>query len=60
MLVVLRRSESFSGQMKGEPICFSHANDTGIPALQGWCHTLIVSSRERATRSFLTHLKTFC
>jgi hypothetical protein len=56
-----RLSELFSGQVKGdgEPTCFSHVNDTGIPALQKWCHTLTGSSRERAARSFLTHLKTF-
>lgn len=33
--------------------------DTSIPALQDWCHKLTVSSRERAARNFLAHLKTF-
>ncbi|KAF8076309.1 hypothetical protein FPV67DRAFT_1664591 [Lyophyllum atratum] len=43
----------------GEPTCFSNAEDTGIPELQQWCHQLTVSSRERAARNFLAHLKTF-
>ncbi|RDB22483.1 Nuclear GTPase SLIP-GC [Hypsizygus marmoreus] len=49
------------GQIKGdgEPTCFSNARDTGIPDLQKWCHQLTVSSRERAARNFLAHLKTF-
>ncbi|KAG6820103.1 hypothetical protein H0H93_005415 [Arthromyces matolae] len=49
------------GQVKGdgEPTCFSNAKDTGIPALQQWCHQLTVSSRERSARNFLAHLKTF-
>lgn len=49
------------GQVKGdgETACFSNAKDTGIPALQKWCHQLTVSSRERAARNFLAHIKTF-
>ena len=49
------------GQVKGDgdPSCFSKVEDTGIPALQEWCHHLTVSSRERAARNFLMHLKTF-
>ncbi|THH33781.1 hypothetical protein EUX98_g424 [Antrodiella citrinella] len=49
------------GQVKGdgEPACFSNIEDTGVPELQKWCHSLTVSSRERAARNFLTHLKTF-
>ncbi|KAI0079668.1 hypothetical protein K474DRAFT_1683062 [Panus rudis PR-1116 ss-1] len=49
------------GQVKGDgdPTCFTEVKDTGIPALQEWCHTLTISSRERAARNFLTHLKTF-
>lgn len=43
----------------GDPTCFTNIVDTGIPELQKWCHSLTVSSRERATRAFLTHLKTF-
>lgn len=43
----------------GESSCFTKVDDTGIPALQQWCHSLTVSSRERAARNFLTHLKTF-
>lgn len=49
------------GQVKGDgdPTCFSKVEDTGIPDLQKWCHRLTVSSRERAARNFLVHLKTF-
>ncbi|KAI0049607.1 hypothetical protein FA95DRAFT_1556704 [Auriscalpium vulgare] len=49
------------GQVRGdgEPTCFSNVKDTGIPALQEWCHTLTISSRERAARNFHEHLKTF-
>lgn len=49
------------GQVKGDgdPSCFAKPDDTGIPALQEWCHHLTVASRERAARNFLTHLKTF-
>lgn len=43
----------------GEPSCFSNVKDTGIPDLQQWCHQLTISSRERAARNFLAHLKTF-
>ncbi|KAL6302427.1 hypothetical protein BKA93DRAFT_737025 [Sparassis latifolia] len=43
----------------GEPTCFSKLDDTGIPELQEWCHQLTVSSRERAARNFLAHLRTF-
>ena len=49
------------GQVKGDgdPTCFTKADNTGIPELQKWCHHLTVSSRERAARNFLAHLKTF-
>lgn len=55
------RQTALLGQINGdgEPACFSNVKDTGIPALQQWCHKLTVSSRERAARNFLTHLKTF-
>lgn len=43
----------------GEASCFSNVEDTSIPALQQWCHQLTISSRERAARNFLSHLKTF-
>ncbi|KDQ65115.1 hypothetical protein JAAARDRAFT_188367 [Jaapia argillacea MUCL 33604] len=43
----------------GDPTCFSSVEHTGVPELQKWCQTLTVSSRERAARSFLNHLKTF-
>ncbi|KAI0721894.1 Dynamin family-domain-containing protein [Cerioporus squamosus] len=49
------------GQVKGDgdPTCFTKVDDTGIPALQEWCHHLTISSRSRAARNFLTHLNTF-
>jgi hypothetical protein len=52
---------SISRQVKGdgEASCFSNLEDTSVPALQEWCHQLTVSSRERAARNFLSHLKTF-
>ncbi|KAJ8086531.1 hypothetical protein PM082_005354 [Marasmius tenuissimus] len=43
----------------GEPTCFSRAEDTGIPDLQKWCHTLTSTSRGRTARVFLHQLKTF-
>ncbi|KII94798.1 hypothetical protein PLICRDRAFT_86263 [Plicaturopsis crispa FD-325 SS-3] len=43
----------------GDPTCFSNVEDTGIPALQQWCHQLTIASRERSARNFLSHLKTF-
>lgn len=43
----------------GEASCFSDIVDTSIPALQEYCHTLTVSSRERTARNFFAHLKTF-
>ncbi|KAK0468295.1 uncharacterized protein EV420DRAFT_1473993 [Desarmillaria tabescens] len=43
----------------GGPTCFSNVDDTGIPALQKWCHALTLSSRERSARNFLAHLQTF-
>jgi hypothetical protein len=50
-----------AGQVRGdgEPSCFSNIKDTGIPDLQRWCHQLTISSRERAAKNFLTHIKTF-
>ena len=49
------------GQVKGDgdPSCFSNITDTGIPDLQQWCHKLTISSRERAARTFMMHLKAF-
>jgi hypothetical protein len=50
-----------AGQVKGdgEPTVFEDKQETGIPALQSWCHTLTDSSRLRAARNFIKHLKTF-
>ncbi|OAX43900.1 hypothetical protein K503DRAFT_846915 [Rhizopogon vinicolor AM-OR11-026] len=49
------------GQVKGDgdPSCFSNPEDTGIPALQKWCHQLTISGRSRAAKQFHTHLKMF-
>lgn len=51
----------FAGQVKGDggSSCFSNVEHTGVPALQQWCHQLTVASRERAARTFLTHVKAF-
>ena len=43
----------------GDAGCFTSKTDTGIPALQSWCHELTVASRERAARVFLKRLSTF-
>lgn len=43
----------------GDPSCFDNVEDTGIPALQDWCHKLTLSSRETATQRFFEHLRTF-
>lgn len=43
----------------GEDTCFLNIEDTGIPALQQWCHRLTVASRERVARPFLTRLSAF-
>lgn len=43
----------------GEPTCFSKVDDTGIPSLQQWCHTLTLASRQRGARQFSKQLKHF-
>ncbi|KAL1709238.1 hypothetical protein EV121DRAFT_276622 [Schizophyllum commune] len=43
----------------GDPSCFDNVDDTGIPALQEWCHKLTLSSRETSAQRFLEHLRTF-
>ncbi|KAG9084570.1 hypothetical protein FS749_005121 [Ceratobasidium sp. UAMH 11750] len=43
----------------GGPSCFINVEDTGVPALQKWCHELTVSARERSARSLLNNLATF-
>ncbi|KJA29987.1 hypothetical protein HYPSUDRAFT_196279 [Hypholoma sublateritium FD-334 SS-4] len=50
-----------TGQVKGDggSSCFSNVEHTGVPALQQWCHQLTIASRERAARTFLTHVKAF-
>ncbi|KAF8974240.1 hypothetical protein BDZ97DRAFT_1945601 [Flammula alnicola] len=49
------------GQVNGDggASCFSNVEDTGIPELQKWCHQLTISSRERAARTFMMHIKAF-
>lgn len=61
IIIAGHHSPIYIGQVKGdgEPSCFSNPQDTGIPDLQKWCHQLTISSRERAARNFLAHLKTF-
>ncbi|KAG9082296.1 hypothetical protein FRC06_005133, partial [Ceratobasidium sp. 370] len=48
-------------QVKGDggPSCFANPEDTGIPALQQWCHELTVTTREQCARSLLNNLTTF-
>ncbi|KAG0709519.1 hypothetical protein DFH29DRAFT_869853 [Suillus ampliporus] len=43
----------------GGPSCFSNVKDTGIPALQEWCHQLTIGNRSRAAKRFHTQLTTF-
>ncbi|KZT43419.1 hypothetical protein SISSUDRAFT_693111 [Sistotremastrum suecicum HHB10207 ss-3] len=43
----------------GEPTCFLDKPDTGVPALQAWCHDLTITSRERAARNFMSRFKVF-
>lgn len=42
----------------GEPVCFSNAEDTGIPAVQSWCHQLTSDSRQRCATDLLRELET--
>lgn len=60
-LVWATRSRFGIGQVKGdgEPTTFTNIDDTGIPELQRWCHTLTVASRQRAANQFLKHLEIF-
>ncbi|KAG1892585.1 hypothetical protein F4604DRAFT_1700262 [Suillus subluteus] len=43
----------------GDPSCFSNVKDTGIPALQQWCHQLAVGSQLRAAKQFHSQLRMF-
>ncbi len=43
----------------GKSVCFLEANDTEIPALQNWCHTLTLAGRERAKTAFLAQFEIF-
>jgi hypothetical protein len=43
----------------GGPSCFINSDDTGVPALQQWCHELTISARERSARSLLNNVATF-
>ncbi|TEB25954.1 hypothetical protein FA13DRAFT_1668374, partial [Coprinellus micaceus] len=40
----------------GEPVCFTDLEDTGIPALQRWCHDLTQPFREQAALRYLSRL----
>ena len=40
-------------------MCFATREDTGIPALQEWCHTLILPLHEEAARNLLERLRAF-
>ena len=40
----------------GEPVCFTDVADTGIPALQQWCHDLTQPFREQAALKYLSRL----
>lgn len=42
----------------GEPVCFSNSEDTGIPAVQSWCHQLTSDSRQRCATDLLRELET--
>ncbi|RXW20524.1 hypothetical protein EST38_g5345 [Candolleomyces aberdarensis] len=43
----------------GEASCFTKVEDTGIPELQQWCHSLTSIARERASKRFLFRLYMF-
>ncbi|KAF6763822.1 hypothetical protein DFP72DRAFT_484423 [Ephemerocybe angulata] len=47
-----------TGQLQGdgEASCFSKLGDTGIPAVQKWCHDLTLGYRREAAEEFLTRL----
>jgi hypothetical protein len=45
-------------QGDGAASCFTNIGETGIPALQAWCHSL-TSSRAGASKQFLSHLDSF-
>ncbi|KAJ3505751.1 hypothetical protein NMY22_g17470 [Coprinellus aureogranulatus] len=40
-------------QGDGEPVCFTNVDDTGIPALQDWCHELTRPFREEAALQYI-------
>ena len=50
-------SEQVKGD--GDPSCFTYTQDTGIPDLQQWCHSLTIKSREKAARNFRNQLRVF-
>ncbi|KAL0949749.1 hypothetical protein HGRIS_009787 [Hohenbuehelia grisea] len=43
----------------GRPHCFQNVEDTGIPALQQWCHEITLSLHEHAAQALTTQLKAF-
>ncbi|KIY51603.1 hypothetical protein FISHEDRAFT_11570, partial [Fistulina hepatica ATCC 64428] len=50
-----------TGQVRGdgEPACFTSVEDTGIPALQQWCHQLTTNARETCATRFRKQLEAF-
>ncbi|KAI0721893.1 hypothetical protein C8T65DRAFT_825464 [Cerioporus squamosus] len=42
-----------------ESACFTHIEQTCIPALREWCHTLTLPVREKATHNLLVQLRAF-
>ncbi|KAG1806924.1 uncharacterized protein HD556DRAFT_1325273 [Suillus plorans] len=43
----------------GDPSCFSNIADTGVPALQQWCHRLAIGNQHRAAKQYHLQLKMF-
>ncbi|KAG2118858.1 uncharacterized protein F5147DRAFT_757285 [Suillus discolor] len=43
----------------GDPSCFSNIADTGVPALQQWCHRLAIGNQHRAAKQYHLQLKIF-
>lgn len=46
-------------KVRGEPLEFTSVDDTGIPALQEWCHALTLPVREEDARKAMSELDAF-
>ncbi|KAG1886363.1 uncharacterized protein F5891DRAFT_1120509 [Suillus fuscotomentosus] len=46
-------------ELDEDPSCFSNIADTGVPALQKWCHRLAVGNQHRAAKQYHLQLKMF-